>query len=52
MMHVETVSMMTKYQLVFIKLETSLTKISNILKFRYIQEGGLRDLHTLCLFIF
>ena len=34
-MQVETTSMMTKYQLVFIKLETLLLKLGNIFKIKY-----------------
>ncbi|KAL4480447.1 hypothetical protein ABPG74_020963 [Tetrahymena malaccensis] len=34
LIHVETVGIMTKYQLVFIKLETMLTKIANMIKKR------------------
>ncbi|KAL4510141.1 hypothetical protein ABPG72_010334 [Tetrahymena utriculariae] len=33
-MHLETIGMMTKYQLVFIKLESSLNKLANLLNMR------------------
>jgi len=35
MIHLETIGMMTKYQLVFIKLETTLIKIGFHLKQKY-----------------
>lgn len=37
-LHIETLGMMTKYQLVFIKLETSLHKVSHILSSRKILQ--------------
>ena len=37
MMHLETVGMMTKYQLVFTKMEAAVHKISGFLKLKYPQ---------------